>query len=299
MAHRVAAAAGLALVVAASWAGAGFAQSGPRVAASILPVHSLIAGVMEGVGAPALIVRGLGSPHTYALRPSEARALNEAELVFWIGAAYETFLDKPIKALSQRAKVVELLAAPGVVVLPVREGREKGTPDVHVWLDPDNARAVVRAAAAVLAKVDGGNGERYRANADRLIARLDALDQELRARLAPVQARPFVAFHDAYQYFEKRYGLTSVGSIAVHPDRPPGAKRLSELRKKIGALKAVCVFAEPQFESALVATVIEGTGARAGTLDPLGAGLAPGPEAYFAMLRNLAASFAGCLSHPP
>lgn len=166
---------------------------------------------------------------------------------------------------------------------------------MHVWLDPGNAIAIVEATVAALGAVDPDQAALYAGNGKAMVAQIKALDDELRTALAPVKDQPYVVFHDGYRYFEAHYGLNAVGSITVSPDRAPGAKRLSEIRDKIADLGALCVFSEPQFEPALVATVIEGTEARTGVLDPLGAGVAAGPGAYQAMMRDLAAGLTGCL----
>src|SRR5271154_1557440 len=202
----------LALALAAlSWAvpGAAFADP-PAVVASIKPVYSLVAGVMAGVGKPVLIVRGAASPHTYSLRPSDARALDAAQLVFWVGPSMESFLAKPLLALAGRAEIVELDRAPGINALPARMGgvwerdldapapAAPGTIDGHLWLDIDNAKAIVHLAAERLAALDPGNAVRYAANARDLESRLDLLDQELRADFMPIAGKPFVVFHDAY-----------------------------------------------------------------------------------------------------
>ncbi|MDP1716509.1 MAG: zinc ABC transporter substrate-binding protein [Burkholderiales bacterium] len=285
---------------------AAFAHTQPRVVASIVSIHSLVAGVMDGIGVPELLLRGAGSPHTYSLRPSEARALNQAGVVFWIGPAFESFMRKPLTALSKKARIVELGRIPDVTVLPAREGGNWGDhahgksdaaeTDWHLFLDPDNAKAIVRAAVLALSEADTTNQARYAANGETMIKRLDALDVELRQSLAPVRGKPFVVFHDAYQYFERRYGLNAVGSITVSPERAPGAQRLQRLRKQITDLKAVCVFSEPQFASTVVRTVIERTPANTGVLDPLGATVTPGPTAYFDMMRARARSLTTCLS---
>jgi zinc transport system substrate-binding protein len=310
------------------------------VVASINPVHSLVAGVMEGVTEPVLLVKGAGSPHSYSLRPSEARALDQAAAVFWVGEGLETFLAKPLQALSEDAVVVALSEAPGMRLLPTRQGgmrqrpedgaiaaeadgedhhggedarhpdhedehaehedgeehaHEHGRFDLHVWLDPRNAEAMVDAIVAALSEVDPVHAATYRSNGSRLRAQLHELDESLKARLAPVKNRPFVVFHDGYQYFEDRYGLNAVGSIAVDPGRRPGAQRLNEIRHQLTGLDAACVFSEPQFEPALAATVIEGTNTRKGVLDPLGANLAAGPDQYFQLMTNLAEALIDCL----
>ena len=303
------------LVICLAIAGAGVAvASPPRVAVSIVAVHSLVAAVGEGVLSAELIVKGGGSPHTYALRPSEARLLQETDLVFWIGKDLETFLVKPLRTLPAKARAVALAAAPGVHLLPYRA--EDGFADddhhdhdhdhahhhdaaagrdMHVWLDPRNARAMADAIVTALAESDPANAERYRANGTRLRDRLDALERAIGADLAAIRDRPFVVFHDAYQYFEHRFGLKALGAVTLSPERQPGAKRLAAIRARIRTSGAVCVFAEPQFPPALVGTVVEGTGARTGVLDPLGAGLAPGADAYAALLNGLARAFADCL----
>ncbi|RIK83236.1 MAG: zinc ABC transporter substrate-binding protein [Hyphomicrobiales bacterium] len=298
------------------------------VVASIKPVHSLVAAVMEGVGTPALIVRGAGSEHVHSLRPSDAEALEKAGVVFRVGEGMETFLNGPLKTLAAGARVVSLEDAPGLEKLAFREGgpfeahahgdghdrddgdaheseghghdhdhdHDRDAHDLHIWLDPLNARAMVAEIARVLAEADPGNAMRYLANAQAYSGRIDALAAEIGALVEPVRRRPAVVFHDAYQYFEKRFGVNVVGSITVSPEVMPGAQRLSEIRDKVRELDAACVFSEPQFEPRLVAVVIEGTDARTGVLDPLGAEIPDGPDLYLTLMRNLAGSLAACLS---
>lgn len=310
----------LAVFVAMHGPGAAFAD-GPRVVASIGPIHSLVAGVMQGIGSPTLLVSGNASPHAFALKPSDAAALDKADVIFWVGEGLEGFLVKPLAALGKGAKAVELAEAPGVAMLDRRKGgvwsehghdhdhgkkskagkhdhaHEDGK-DAHLWLDPANGRAVVAAVVAALAEKDPGNAARYRANGDTVAKELAALEEELKAKLSSVANRPFIVFHDGYQYFEKRFGLNGVGAITVDPERPPGARTLKALRDRIKSASAVCVFSEPQFEPKLVRSVIEGTKAKTGVLDPIGAGIAPGPELYGALLRDMANAFVGCLSAP-
>ncbi|MEJ2698781.1 MAG: zinc ABC transporter substrate-binding protein [Desulfuromonadales bacterium] len=286
------------------------AAASPRVVASILPVQSLVSGVMAGVGSPELIVKGGGSPHSYSLRPSEARALARSQVIVWVGPNLESFLAKSLATLGARAKVVTLAEAPGVRLLPARHGgvwepdadepktepgHEHGTWDPHIWLDPQNARAIVAAAVAALSEADPAHGALYRKNGEELEKRLDALKVGLEKELAPVRGKPFIVFHDAYQYFDRRFGLNAVGSITVGPEQEPGVRRLREIRAKILASGARCVFSEPQFEPKMVGILLEGTKARAGVLDPLGADLPPGPEAYFTLMRRLADNLKGCL----
>ncbi|NKN37810.1 zinc ABC transporter substrate-binding protein ZnuA [Agrobacterium sp. a22-2] len=310
----------------------------PEVVVSIKPIHSLVAAVMDGVGEPKLIVEGAASPHTYTLKPSNARALQNANVVFWVGHGLEAFLEKPLEALAGKATVVELEEAPGVTTLPFREGgafeahddgdehedhddhaaeaghdhdtaeaghaeeghgehdHEHGGQDMHLWLDPINAKAMTADIEKTLSAADPDNAATYHANAKALSDRLDALDTELKATVAPIKDKPFVVFHDAYQYFEHRYGIRVAGSITVSPEATPGAERISEIHKKVIELGATCVFAEPQFEPKLVKVVTEGTPAKAGTLDPEAATLEAGPDLYFQLMRGIGTSLVNCLS---
>ena len=166
---------------------------------------------------------------------------------------------------------------------------------MHFWLDPANAKTLAAAIAAALGAADPEHAETYRANAGAFEADLAVLTAELDASLAAVRDRPFIVFHDAYQYFERRFGLVTAGSVTVTPDAMPGARRVTELRDRIRQSGVACVFAEPQFEPAIVAAIVEGTGARPGELDPEGANLPEGPGLYRQLLENLAAGLTACL----
>ena len=298
------------------------------VVASIKPVHSLVAGVMQGVDEPLLLVPGGASPHEYSLKPSDMRALGEAQVVFWIGPDLESFLVKPL-ANAKTARSVALMDAPGLTVLPLRVGgawetyqhghdepaghhadhdhdhdhdheRDRdpaASRDAHVWLDPINASAMVRQIVAVLGKVDPAHEADYTRNGAALVERIDQLNRQLTTALAPVKDRPYIVFHDAYHYFERRYGLNAVGSVVLDPEQRPGAKRVAEIRARVRERKVRCVFSEPQFQPALVETVIAGSNARRGVLDPLGTNLPAGPDAYVQLLRDLSEALRDCLAN--
>ncbi|MFD1744160.1 zinc ABC transporter substrate-binding protein [Rhizobium helianthi] len=338
----------------------------PEVVVSIKPIHSLVAGVMQGVGEPKLIVQGAASPHTYSMKPSNAQTLEKADIVFWVGINLETFLDKPLDALGKKAKVVSLADSPNVSLLPLRQGgtfethqheaedgdahdhagahghaeahKDAGAHkhnhahqhaeadghkhgdhghdhdahnhddhgdhddhnhsrfDMHMWLDPHNAKAMVKEIEATLSASDSANAAAYKKNAEALIARIDQMDTDIATKLAPVKDKPSVVFHDAYQYFERHYGLNVVGSITVSPETAPGAARLSEIQAKLKTLNAGCVFAEPQFQPKLIEVVTAGTKAKSGTLDPEGATLKEGPDLYFQLMQGLSSSMADCLT---
>ena len=321
--------------------------AGPNVVVSIKPIHSLVAAIMQGVGEPSLIVEGGASPHTYSMKPSNAAALQDADVVFWVGHGLEAFLEKPLETLGGKAKVVELEEAAGLETLPFREGgafeahddgdeghaghaheaegahdhqaendkhdehghdhandaeteeghdHAHGSTDMHLWLDPMNAKAMAKEIAATLEAADPQNAAAYKANLEALDARIDQLDTEIAGLVAPVKEKPFVVFHDAYQYFEKHYGVRVAGSITVSPETLPGADRLSQIRAKVTDLGATCVFAEPLFEPKLINVVIEGTSAKAGTLDPEGGALDAGPDLYFDLMKGIGTSLRECLS---
>jgi len=263
----------------------------PRVVVDIKPVHALVAGVMNGIAVPRLLIAGAASPHDYALRPSDARALAAADLVVWVGPALTPSLEKPLGALAGQARRLTLLDDPAMVA------RDRaGAIDPHIWLDPAKAIKIVADVARALIALDPAHGASYSANAATLAARLRALDKELAARLAPVADVPYAVFHDAFGHLERRYGLSDVGAIALGPGRAPGAGRLRAIRRAIAEAGAVCVFAEPQFEPALARIAAAGSGARLATLDPLGADLPAGPGAYVSLLRAVAKNLVDCLS---
>lgn len=341
------------------------AMAAPNVVVSIKPIHSLVAAVMEGVGEPKLIVEGAASPHTYSLKPSNAKTLQDADVVFWVGHGLEAFLEKPLEALATKATVIELDDAKGLEKLKFREGgafeahdhgheghgdeghaeeghdhaegehkdgehkdgehaheseeghdhaaneheghdhaaheheghdHEHGEYDMHLWLDPMNAKAMAAAIETALMQADPSNAAKYQENAKKLMDNLDALDTELSKTLEPVKDKPFVVFHDAYQYFEHRYKVRVAGSITVSPETMPGAERVRQIHDKIKSLDATCVFAEPQFEPKLVKVVTEGTDAKSGTLDPEAATFKEGPSLYFDLMRGIASSIHNCLS---
>lgn len=301
------------------------AEGAPLVATSIQPLHSLAAAVMKGVGEPRLIVSGHASEHGYALKPSDARLIRDAALVMLVDEHYETFMAKPLEGRGDTG-ILALAEIPGMTVRAPREGgvwephhhghedhdehghdehghdehdhdgHDHEALDGHLWLDPMNARMAVTALAERLSEIDPAHAGQYAANARETTARLDALDQDLKQRLAPLAGKPFVVFHDAYHYLEERYGLTAAGSITVDPDRPTSAKRLAQLRDRLTSSGVACVFREPQFPAPIVATLAEAAHARQGVLDPQGADIPLGPDHYFTLMEHLADGLTSCLS---
>ncbi|MCQ0092872.1 zinc ABC transporter substrate-binding protein [Roseovarius sp. M141] len=293
----------------------------PKVATDIAPVQALVAQVMGGLGAPAVVVRPGASPHGYAMRPSEAGALQEADAVFWIGPALTPWLEGAIDTLAGGASVTPLLKAPGTTVLAFRTGNRfephehehehegqahededhdhdahahEGQ-DPHAWLDPRNAQVWLDVIAQRLGDIDPENAQTYLANAGVGRAEIAALEAELQQALGPVREVPFVVFHDALHYFEDRFGLAAVGAIALGDASDPGPARIQAVRQTVQEMGVTCVLSEPAFNPSLVQTVIEGSGARTGLVDPMGGGIAPGAAFYPALLRSVAAELVQCL----
>ncbi|MEE2998118.1 MAG: zinc ABC transporter substrate-binding protein [Pseudomonadota bacterium] len=305
-----------------------FAQ--PRVVATIPPIHSLATLVMDGVGSPRLLLTGSESPHKYTLKPSQSRALAESEIVLRIDESFETFMKKPLRALAGRATVVDLLEAPGVKLLKWQDEhddhdghqdhddhkkhghkdhddhKEKahkghdhhdhdGEHDIHIWLHTENAVALVKAIAGILSEKDAANSVRYKANADRASVRLRSLKRELEGILQPVKNLPFMTFHDAWQYFNAEFGMKYVGAITLTPEKEPGARRITEVRKTIRKSGARCLFSEPQFPAALAKVAVRGTPAKIAVIDPVGVNLSPGSDLYFDLMRQNAKAMISCL----
>jgi zinc transport system substrate-binding protein len=280
----------------------------PKVVATIAPVHSIVASVMEGVGEPILLLGPGDSPHTYSMRPSDAAALQDADVVFKVGLGLESFLSRTLTALAGDARIVTMAEIPGVHLLEVRHDDYAGLsaiyrsrPDVldpHLWLDPRNARALATAAAEVLTELDPEHGAIYATNAAAVDQRLAALDAELTQLLAPVEDRPFLTLHDAFIYLERRYALNGLGALTIGPDRQTGVDGVQQIRLLIRAKGSLCIFAEPQFEPPIISVVAEGLPVRVGVLDPIEVGAHPGPDFYVSMMRANAASLRECLSEP-
>lgn len=291
----------------------GAAQAETRVVVTSKPIHSLVTGVMGQLGQPMLLVGGSASPHTYAMKPSDAKAVNGAQLFFRVSEDLEPFTGKLVKSLAASVRVETLADAPGLKRLEKREGGAfadhaahaghrhkahagKAELDTHLWLDPDNAAVMAARIAQVLGEADPANAAQYAANAVALGERLKALAADLRRQLTPVAGRQFIVFHDAYQYFEAWAGLSAAGSITTNPEVQPTGKRLSAVRAKIKAAGVACVFAEPQFQPKVIAAVTEGLAVRTGVLDPEGTTLEPGADLYDQLMRKLAAELVSCLA---
>ena len=293
-----------------------------NVVTSIKPLHSLTSYIMEGVGEPDLIIDGVASPHNFQIKPSHAKMLQKADLVIWVGEDLESFLPSALKSIPKNAVVFELLDQSGLKKLKFREknifeghddhghdehakkeddhddhghddhGHGHGSFDPHIWLDPANAKVIVKKITNQLSKIDKDNASTYKANSKKVIKDLDGLIKEVKNEIN--KDASFVVFHDAYQYFEKRFGLSVIGALTVNPDVMPGAEQLSEIREVIEHEKAKCIFSEPQFNPNIINSIASDTGVKTGVLDPLGANIDKGKNMYFDLIKDMSNSLKDC-----
>ena len=315
-----------------------------KVVASIKPIHSLASYLMDGVAKPDLIVDGYASPHGFAMKPSHAKMLQNADLIFWVGEDLENFLEKPLKSIAKKAEKIELMEIKGLQVLKFRErnifddhddhghddhddhddhgkkeddhddhghddhgkkdghddhddhdgheGHHHGEFDPHIWLDPVNAKVILKEMAEHLIENDSENEATYKSNLKKALNDIDKLTADVKAELNKSVAS--IVFHDAYQYFEERFNVNILGAFTVNTDVMPGAEQLKEIREVIEHDKVACVFSEPQFNPDIIKAVAKDMNIKTGVVDPLGATLNPGKSLYFDLIRNMSASFKGC-----
>ena len=277
-----------------------------KVVTSIKPLHSLASYLMDGVGKPDLIVDGYASPHGFSMKPSHAKMLQDADLIFWVGEDLENFLEKPLNLIAKKAEKIELMDIKGLNVLSFRErnifdehddhddheGHNHGEYDAHIWLDPINAKVILFEMSKHLIELDAKNESVYRDNLSKAYNEIDKLTKDVTAELD--QSVASIVFHDAYQYFEKRFNINILGAFTVNADVMPGAEQLAEIREIIKHDKVSCVFSEPQFNPDIIKAVAKDMNIKTGVIDPLGATLNPGKDLYFDLIRNMSSSFKGC-----
>ena len=323
------------------------ANAETKVVASIKPIHSLASYLMDGIGKPGLIVDGYASPHGFALKPSHAKMLQEADLIFWVGEDLENFLEKPLGSIAKKAEKIELLEIKGLTKLKFRErnifdehddhghddhakkdddhdhdkeghkeddhddhdhdkeahkeddhddhghkGHAHGEYDPHIWLDPMNAKVILSEMTEHLIENDPKNKAKYKDNLKKAHKDLDKLTKKVKSELN--KDFKSIVFHDAYQYFEERFGINILGAFTVNTDVMPGAEQLAEIREVIEHDKVSCIFSEPQFNPDIIKAVAKDTNVATGVIDPLGATLNPGKDLYFDLISNMSKSFKGC-----
>ena len=335
-----------------------------KVVTSIKPLHSLASYLMDGVAKPDLIVDGYASPHGFAMKPSHAKMLQNADLIFWVGEDLESFLEKPLESIAKKAEKIELMGIKGLNVLKFRErnifdehddhddhddhdghgkkkkddhddhdhdghakkkkdghddhdhdghakkkkdghddhddhdghddheGHAHGEFDPHIWLDPINAKVILNEMVEHLIENDPKNEAKYKSNLDKALKDIDKLTIDVMTELS--NSVSSIVFHDAYQYFEKRFNVNILGAFTVNTDVMPGAEQLAEIREIIEHDKVACVFSEPQFNPDIIKAVAKDMNIKTGIVDPLGATLKPGKDLYFDLIKNMSASFKGC-----
>ena len=295
------------------------AKADINVVTTIKPLHSLISNVMKGVGEPSLIIEGTSNPHNFVLKPSHAKLLEDADIIFWIGEDLEAFMEKPLSSLAKDAEKISFIELGTIEKLKFREDNifehddhedhddhdghkedehddhdehNHGEFDAHLWLDPVNAKKMVIEISHELSELDPANKSTYMANADKTIEDLDRLIKEVNRSLS--KDISYVVFHDAYQYFEKRFGVTSAGALTLNPDVLPGAKQIIDIQNLIKEKNIKCIFSEPQYNPKIIETLANDTNILTGTMDPLGANLDSGATMYIKLIMNIANSIKNC-----
>lgn len=305
-----------------------------EVVTSIKPLQLITAALTEGVTAPELLLPPDGTPHHYALKPSDMRKLVDAKVVIWVGPGLEQFLQKPLSRTE--AQIVTLLpdgrphehgheaadmhadehdshdehaahAGPASEHAHEDDGDHTGHDheeahhshadgnDPHIWLDPINALAMADQIMPALLQAFPQHQAALEANREAFAQAVRHKDAELAKQLAPVKTQGFFVFHDAYSGFINHYGLNQLGYFTVDPARKPGARHLAEIREQLEHSQAVCVFSEPQFTSAIVDAITSGLSVNQGELDPLARDTDVGIDGYTSYLQSLADAFTACL----
>ena len=365
-----------------------FAADTKGVITTIQPINSLVSAVIGDTGKTISLIPADISPHKYKLKPSDAKKMQEANIIFFVSNHLESSVTKVFKNLPKNIKIINLLEETGIEHLAIRDNEawerhdhhghddhddhdkhgkkhddhddhdkhakkhddhddhdkhakkhddhddhdkhgkkhddhddhdkhakkhddhddhdkhgkkhddhddHESKDDVHIWLSPDNAIKIVEKVNKELTLLFPDNASKYSENSNKMIDKIQKLKNELAKDLAPIKGKPYVVFHDAYQYFEKTFDLNAVGSVALEGDIASSPKQISFIKDKIKKLNASCVFQEPQFDSKLVKIVVEGTNAQIGTLDPLGVNISGKENFYIQLLKNMAKSLKECL----
>jgi zinc transport system substrate-binding protein len=283
------------------------ADASVRVLTSIKPLQLIAAAVQDGIAVPEVLLPPGASPHNYALRPSDVRRVQEADLLYWIGPDMETFLPR---VLSGRSKAsVPVASLPGMHLRHFTASAEHhdddedehdhdhrpGSVDAHLWLSSVNARAIAAKMAADLSQADPDNAARYESNAKAFDARLDALDAKIKQRVAGISSKQYFVFHEAFDYFEEAYGLKHAGVFAVSSEVQPGAQHVAAMRARLTEFGKTCVFSEPPLRPRLADTLSAGLPVKLAELDGLGGYTPATAQGYEQLLSKLADDLARCL----
>lgn len=283
------------------------AEANVRVLTSIKPLQLIAAAVQDGVAVPEVLLPPGASPHNYALRPSDVRRVQEADLLYWIGPDMETFLPRVLSGRSKASVPVESL--PGMHLRHFTASAEHhdddedehdhdhrpGSVDAHLWLSSVNARVIAAKMAADLSQADPANAARYESNVKAFSARLDALDAKIKQRVAGISGKQYFVFHEAFDYFEEAYGLKHAGVFAVSSEVQPGAQHVAAMRARLTEFGKTCVFSEPPLRPRLADTLSARLPVKLAELDGLGGYTPATAQGYEQLLSKLADDLAGCL----
>ncbi|WP_257264932.1 zinc ABC transporter substrate-binding protein [Endozoicomonas sp. ONNA2] len=274
----------------------------PKVLASIKPLQLIAQAVTEGVTHTEVLLPPGSSPHSHSLKPSDARKLRSADVIFWVGPAMETFLPKML-ASAKGIKAVSAMDMHGIR-LRNSEGRERhvhdntehhGDYDPHIWLSTNNARVIAREMARVLISVDKVNQSHYLRNLDLFLNSMDQTDLRNGQKVEQAGKQPFFVFHNAYGYLQEQYGLEVAGYFTLNPEQQPGARHLVSLKGQLDKAGTTCIFREPQFLPAYIERLTEGLSVKVGVLDPLAENIQSGPQSYARFINQLVDNITSCI----
>ena len=270
-----------------------------RVVASIKPVHSLVAGIMQGVGRPELLLSSNQSPHHYSLRPSERRKLARADLIFWIGPNMESFMPRLLHSIDNKTQLISLVDTEGLILLPMRltghsHENQHTVIDPHIWMNTYNIEKMADEITRQLVSIDPANTRQYKNNNKILHRKIKNLRNELRLKLKDKNS-PFLTYHDGYQYFEEEFNLKNIGFISSGPELQPSAMHIQAMKKLIRKYSIQCIFYDAPSKPPIITSLLAGSGARAIELDPTGILLPAGKDTLWQIMRSLGKNFQSCL----
>ena len=267
---------------------------------SFKPIQMIVVELTQGISEPDVLMNSNASPHDYALKPSDVKKIQQADMVIWFGRDLEASF---VKVLEGKSNVLTISQIPnlnlrefGSADHDAHEGHDHGSHDPHFWLGIDQVKVAAQHISAELIKLDSENTAQYQANLNQFIINLDAKKRSITEQLHPVKDTGYYVFHDAYGYFEEDFGLNNLGYFTVSPERKPGAKTLISIRNTLKRDNVQCVFSEPQFTPAVIASVTRGSQATKGQLDPVGSTINVQPGSYFDFLQQLTESYTDCLA---
>ena len=282
-----------AAIMASALAPVAAADAPLRVLTSFLPIHLFTINVAEGVtgiSVDMMLPASLGCPHDYALTASDMRKIAGADIFIANGMGMETFLDTVVRKANPRLPVIET----ALFVPPLRAaekekhvGHAHQNENPHTWVSPKNAILQVRAIEKALGDASPKNRNKFRANADAYVRRLESLDREYREASAKFRKRNIVTFHNSFDYMAKEYGLTIVGRIEDVPGQQPSAGEILALLRTIREKKVPAIFAEPQNTERIIDIIAREAGIPVYRLDSVVAGQATPTSYEDAMRHNL------------